>query len=54
MAVEEPRARVVGPEADRNVVTGLGRARAHDIALDGVVVVVLGAACAAYNSEGVL
>ena len=54
VAVEEPRARVVGLEADRNVVARGGGSRGDDVAPDRVVVVVVGGTCAAYNSEGVL
>ena len=52
VAVEEPRAGVVGAEADRDVVPR--RAGRDDIALRGVDVVVLGAAGRANNVEGVL
>ena len=54
VAVEEPRAGVVRPEADRDVVARGGRARVHDVAEDRVVVVVLGAARAADDGEDVL
>ena len=54
VAVEEPRTRVVGPESDSDVVASLGCASGCDVAEDGVFEVVLGAACAAYDSEGVL
>jgi hypothetical protein len=49
--VEEPRARVVGAEADRDVVAG--RADSNDVAAGRVVVVVGRAAGAADNIEGV-
>lgn len=54
MAMEEPRPGVVRLEADRDVVARGGRARAHDVAEDRVVVVVRGAARAADDREGVL
>ena len=54
MAVEEPRARVVCLEADRDIVTGLGCAGADDVTPDRVVVVVDCAACAADDSEDML
>ncbi len=54
VAVEEPRARVVSPETDRDVVIVSGRARADDVAPDGIVVVVRAVAGAAYDSKGVL
>lgn len=54
VAVKEPWARVVRLEADGNVVAGLGRAGANDVAPDGVVVVVDCAACAADDSEDML
>ena len=38
VAVEEPRARVVGEEADRDIVTNI--ADAHDVANNGVIKVV--------------
>ena len=53
MAVEEPRARVVGREADRDVVVSAGPGR-DSVAPDGVVVVVLGRAGAADYGKGVL
>ena len=52
VAVEEPRAGVVGGEADRDVVAR--RAGGDDVALGRVDVVVLGAARAAHDVEGVL
>ena len=54
VAVEEPRARVVSLEADRDIVVRGGGSRGDDVAPDRVVVVVIGGTCAAYNSEGVL
>ena len=54
MAVEEPRAGVVSLEADRDVVTRCRGAGRHDVAPDGVVVVVDSGASAADNGEGVL
>ena len=51
VAVEEPRAGVVRREADRDVVAR--RARADDVALRGVHVVVVGAAGGADDVEGV-
>ena len=49
MAVEEPRARVVREESDRDVITRL--AHAHDVADDGVIVVVVRATSAADHVE---
>ena len=54
VAVEEPRAGVVGGEADGDVVIRLRRARRDDVAPDGVVVVVLARAGTADDSEGML
>ena len=54
VAMEEPRPGVVRLEADSDVVTVVGDARRDGVAPDGVVVVVLGRARAAYNCEGVL
>ena len=60
MAVEEPGAGVVRLEPDRDVVAGrargrvLGPARAHRVAPDRVLIVVLGAARAAHDGEHVL
>ncbi len=54
VAVEEPWARVVRPEADGNVVVRVGRAGAHDVAPDRVVVIVLGTVGAADDRKGVL
>ena len=54
VAVEEPRARVVGAEADRDVVVVGRSARRDDIAPDGVLVVVGRRACRANDREGVL
>ena len=54
VAVEEPRAGVVGEEADRDVVTDGAVARRDGVAPDGVVVVVLGRTGAAYDCECVL
>ena len=50
--MEEPRARVVRREANGDVVTR--RTSADGVTLDGVDVVVLGAAGRANNVEGVL
>ena len=49
VAVEEPRARVVGEEPDRDVVAQV--ADAHDVADDGVYKVVRGVAGAADYGE---
>jgi hypothetical protein len=49
VAVEEPRARVVREEPDRDIITGV--ADGHDVAEDRVLKVVRGVASAAYNSE---
>jgi len=49
VAVEEPRARVVREESDRDVITRL--AHAHDVADDGVIVVVVQVTSAADNME---
>lgn len=49
MAMEEPRARVVREESDRDIITGV--ADAHDVAEDRVRVVVRGITRAAYNSK---
>ena len=58
VTVEEPRARVVRPEADRNVVarvSGVGRETSRDdVAPDGVVVIVLGGLSAANDGESML
>ena len=54
VAVEEPRSRVVGGEADRDVVIVRGRARRDDVAPDRVVVVVRRRASGADDREGVL
>jgi hypothetical protein len=51
VAVEEPRARIVSEESDRDVIAGAPDA--HDIAFDGVVVVISRAAGAADDVEGV-
>ena len=51
VAMEEPRARVVRREPNRNVIAG--RAGADDIALRGVDVVVVGSAGGADNMEDV-
>ena len=53
MTVEEPRARVVRLEADRDVVVSAGPGR-DSVAPDGVVVVVFGRAGAADYGKGVL
>jgi hypothetical protein len=49
VAVEEPRARVVREEPDRDIITGV--ADAHDVAEDRVLKVVRGVTSTAYNSE---
>ncbi len=50
VAVEEPRTRVVGEEADRDVVTGI--TDTHDVADYGIFIVVGGVTSAADNPEG--
>ncbi len=52
VTVEEPRARVVGREPDSDIVTC--SPRTDGVALRRVHVVVVGAACAADDVEGVL
>ena len=54
VAMEEPRSGVVRLEADGDVVTIDGRARAHDVAENRVVVVVGRTPCAADDGEDVL
>ena len=49
VAMEEPRARVVREESDRDIITG--GANAHDVAEDRVHKVVRGITGTAYNSE---
>ena len=49
VAVEEPRARVVREEPDRDIITG--GADAHNIAEDRVLEVVRGVTSTPYNSE---
>jgi hypothetical protein len=51
VAVEEPRARIVSFESDRDVIARVPDA--HDIAFDGVVEVISGVAGAADDVEGV-
>ena len=51
VAVEEPRARIVSLESDRDVIARVPDA--HDIAFDGVDVVISRATGAADNVEGV-
>jgi hypothetical protein len=50
VAVEEPRARVVSHEPDRDII-GFD-AYVHDVAYDGVVEVVRRTSCAANDVEG--
>ena len=52
VAVEEPRARVIGGEAEGNLVTS--DTSGNHVAEDGVVPVVIGAPCAANDPEVVL
>jgi hypothetical protein len=49
VAMEEPRARVICEEPDRDIITGV--ADAHDVAEDRVIIVVRGITSTAYNSE---
>jgi hypothetical protein len=49
VAMEEPRARVVREEPDCDIITEV--ADVHDVAEDGIVIVVRGVTTAAYNSE---
>jgi hypothetical protein len=51
VAVEEPRARIVSFESDRDVIARVPDA--HDITFDGVVEVISGVAGAADDVEGV-
>ena len=47
--MEEPRARVIREEPDRDIITGV--ADVHDVAVDRVVIVVRSVTSAAYNGE---
>jgi len=47
--MEEPRARIIREEPDRDIITGV--AHAHDVAVDRVIIVVRGITRTAYNSE---
>jgi hypothetical protein len=47
--MEEPRARVIREEPDRDIIAGV--ADAHDVAEDRVLIVVRGISSTAYNRE---
>ncbi len=53
VAVEEPRARIISKESDRDIITRIRVPVAHDIANHGIVIVISRVAGAADDVEGV-